>query len=65
MSRDKKPECGCPYCDGPAATDESLCSPCGVQVERCPDCGGPLPRGRKHCPDCEGRLQTGQGRSRE
>lgn len=65
MSRETKPACGCPYCDGATGDAESLCVPCDVRIERCPDCGQPLPRGRKECPECEGGLQSGQGRSRK
>jgi hypothetical protein len=63
MSRDKQAACHCPYCDGPVADDAELCTPCTVTVAVCPDCGKPLPRGRKTCPECEGRAKPGQGRN--
>jgi hypothetical protein len=62
MSRDKKTACRCPYCDGPAEKESTICAPCSVTIEVCPDCGKPLPKGRKTCPECEGRARTGQGR---
>jgi hypothetical protein len=62
VSRDNKTACRCPYCDGPAEKEATICSPCSVKVAVCPDCGKPLPHGEQSCPDCSGRMKTAQGR---
>jgi len=59
----KKP-CRCPYCDGPLESDESICVPCSVRIEYCPDCGKPLPKGAKECPECGSRRPAGKGKKR-
>ncbi len=61
MSRDQDRGCRCPYCDGPADKDSSLCSPCGARVRRCEKCGKPIPADTRDCPDC-GRGQSDQSR---
>ncbi len=44
--------CTCPFCNQPLAEGETVCQPCLVKIERCPECGSPLPAGAQTCPEC-------------
>jgi predicted amidophosphoribosyltransferase len=57
-----KKDCRCPYCNEPLETARPVCSPCGVTVEYCPDCGKPLLKGSKECPECAGPNPAGKER---
>jgi len=52
--------CQCPYCDGPASTDDSVCTPCRVEVRTCPSCGRPLPKDAPACTECDGQSGPNQ-----
>ncbi len=44
--------CICPFCNQLLSEGETVCKPCAVKINYCPDCGKPLPAGVQTCPEC-------------
>ncbi len=50
--------CRCPYCQGETTQLFPFCSLCGVQLNRCLECGCVLEIDAKTCPRCGAQVKV-------
>jgi len=52
----KKEIYSCPFCEGPVEGLEDYCKKCQIELEKCPECGNLMKKGKNKCPHCEASL---------
>lgn len=54
---EEEKECVCPFCESALEERDPTCRVCGAELDFCPECGEPLPKGTEECPECGAKME--------